>query len=98
MVKKKTKSKAKKKQVVKSKVKKPSVRKKTIKRKDIKPKIKKLYRSKKDRIIAGVCGGLAEYLELDPTIVRLIWVLVSLGYGLGILLYLIAWLIVPEEK
>ncbi len=57
-----------------------------------------LRRSKKNRIIAGVCGGLAEYFNVDPTIVRLIWVLVSLLWGAGIALYLIAWIITPEEE
>ena len=61
-------------------------------------KVKKLYRSKKDRIIAGVCGGIAEYLEADPTIVRLIWALATIiSIGAGLIFYLIAWLIVPEK-
>ena len=59
---------------------------------------KRLYRSKKSRVIAGVCGGLAEYLDTDPTIVRLIWVVGSLMWGAGILAYLLAWLIIPERK
>ena len=57
---------------------------------------KKLYRSKTDKKIAGVCGGLAEYLGVDPTIVRLIWVLVALS-GAGVLAYLICALIIPEK-
>ena len=60
--------------------------------------IKKLYRSKKNRILGGVCGGIAEYLRTDPTLVRLIWVISSLIWGLGILAYLIAWIIIPEKK
>lgn len=61
--------------------------------------IKRLYRSKKERIIGGVCGGLAEYFEVDPTIVRLLWVLLTLiSLGGGILVYLIAWIIVPLKK
>lgn len=60
-------------------------------------KIKKLYRSKTNRIIAGVCGGLGEYFNIDPTIVRLIWILFSLAAGAGVLVYIIAWLIVPEQ-
>lgn len=61
-------------------------------------KSKKLYRSKKNRIIAGICGGLGEYFNIDPTIVRLIWVfLVVFGMGAGIILYLIAWIIIPEK-
>lgn len=61
-------------------------------------KSKKLYRSKKNRIIAGICGGLGEYFNVDPTIVRLIWVfLVVFGMGAGILLYIIFWIIIPKK-
>ena len=63
-----------------------------------KKQIKKLYRSKKNKIIGGVCGGIAEYLDIDPTLVRLIWVLGSLLWGAGIILYLIAWIIIPLKK
>ncbi len=56
----------------------------------------RLYRSQKDRMIAGVCGGLAEVLDIDPTIVRLVFVLLALLGGHGILLYLILWLIMPR--
>jgi len=56
-----------------------------------------LYRSKKDRLIAGVCGGIGEYLGVDPTIIRLLWVAFSILYGFGILFYIAAWLIIPEE-
>ena len=58
---------------------------------------KKLYRSEKDRMIAGVCGGLAEYFDVDPVIVRLLWVAVTIFVGAGILLYIIACIIVPNE-
>lgn len=59
---------------------------------------KKLYRSTTDRKIAGVCGGLAEYLSVDPLVVRLVFVaLLLLGVGPIILLYIIMWLIVPEK-
>ncbi|MGB3908809.1 MAG: PspC domain-containing protein [Methanomethylovorans sp.] len=58
---------------------------------------KKLCRSKKERIIAGVCGGIGTFLNVDPTLVRLLWIfLIFLGGG-GILAYFIAWLIIPEE-
>ncbi len=60
--------------------------------------MKKLYRSNNHRIIAGVCGGIAEYFNIDPTIVRLIFIIVSLLGGSGILAYLIAALIIPEQK
>lgn len=58
---------------------------------------KKLYRSETDKKIAGVCGGLAEYLNVDPTIIRLIWALVALS-GAGILAYLIAALVIPVRS
>lgn len=57
---------------------------------------KRLYRSRKERKIGGVCGGLAEYFSLDPTIVRVIFVLAALVWGGGLLLYLILMFIVPE--
>jgi phage shock protein PspC (stress-responsive transcriptional regulator) len=51
-----------------------------------------------DKKIAGVCGGFAEYLEADPTMVRLLWVLLSLGLPpAGILGYIIAWIVIPKE-
>ena len=55
---------------------------------------KKLYRSYEDRRIAGVCGGLADYFDIDSTIVRLIAVILAFAGG-GILAYFVAWLIVP---
>ncbi len=57
--------------------------------------MKKLYRSENDRRLAGVCGGIAEYLGIDSTIVRLIWVVAVLCFGTGLLAYLIAALIIP---
>jgi phage shock protein PspC (stress-responsive transcriptional regulator) len=51
-----------------------------------------------DKKIAGVCGGFAEYIEADPVIVRLLWVLLSLGLPpAGILGYIIAWIVIPKE-
>ena len=58
---------------------------------------KQLYRSRTNRKIAGVCGGLGEYMNLDPTIIRLIWVLLILCAGTGLLAYLIAALIILEN-
>lgn len=59
--------------------------------------MKRLYRKRTDRMLAGVCAGLADYLNIDPTIVRIIFiVLVFAGLG-GVLVYLILWLITPEE-
>lgn len=60
--------------------------------------IKRLYRSRKDRILGGVCGGIAEYFVVDPVIVRLLWVVGTLfTMLLGIVIYLIACFIIPEE-
>ena len=60
--------------------------------------IKRLYRSSKDKVLGGVCGGIAEYLDVDPVVVRLIWAVATLiSMGLGILAYLIAWVVIPEE-
>lgn len=58
---------------------------------------KRLYRSRCDVMIAGVCGGIAEYFDVDPTIVRLIAVVLVLGWGSGLLAYLIAVLIIPKN-
>ena len=60
--------------------------------------VKRLKRSSSDRMIAGVCGGLAEYFEVDPTLVRVIYVIVSIFSAAfpGILLYLIFWAIIPQ--
>ncbi|NTV24318.1 MAG: PspC domain-containing protein [Nanoarchaeota archaeon] len=59
--------------------------------------MKRLYRSRKERMLFGVCGGIAEYFNVDPTIVRLLWVLFILAGGTGILAYIIAAVIVPEK-
>jgi phage shock protein C len=58
---------------------------------------KKLYRSKKNRKIAGVCGGIAEYFDIDPIIIRLITLILVLSAGGGLIAYIIAWIVVPEE-
>jgi phage shock protein C len=56
---------------------------------------RKLVRSQTDSRIAGVCGGLGEYLDVDPTLIRLIFVLLALTGGHGLLLYFILWIIMP---
>lgn len=58
---------------------------------------KRLYRSRTDTMLGGVCAGLAKYFTLDPTVVRLIFVLLFILAGQGLLLYLILWLVVPLE-
>ncbi len=58
---------------------------------------RRIYRSRKNRMIAGVCGGIAEYLNIDPAIVRLIMALLVLANGLGLILYILAVIIIPEK-
>ena len=58
---------------------------------------KKLYRSTTNKKLAGVCAGLAEYLNMDPTVVRVIWAIVAICAGAGILAYLICALLIPEK-
>lgn len=58
---------------------------------------KKLYRSNRDKMIGGVAGGIAEYFEIDPTIVRILFVLAVFFGGGGIIAYIILWIIVPEK-
>ncbi len=58
---------------------------------------KRLYRSRSERMIAGVCGGLGQYFGIDPTLVRLAFVVIALAVGSGLLAYLILWIIVPLE-
>ena len=61
-------------------------------------KMKKLYRSTQNKVLAGVCGGIGEYLDVDPVIIRLLWLLFALGMGTGIIVYIIAWLIIPKKQ
>lgn len=58
---------------------------------------KRLYRVNEGKIIAGVCGGVAEYFNIDPTVVRLAWAVVSCFAGAGIVAYIAAALIIPEK-
>lgn len=59
---------------------------------------KKLYRSSRQKVVSGVCGGLAEYLDMDVTIIRLLWVIAILIGVTGLLLYLIAAIIIPKDE
>ena len=59
---------------------------------------KKLYRSRSSRMISGVCGGLAEYMNIDPLVVRLIFVITAIfGASIGFWVYIIMWIAVPEQ-
>ena len=57
----------------------------------------RLYRSRDDRMLFGVAGGMARYLGVDPAITRLVWVALVLAVGAGVLLYIVAAIIIPEE-
>jgi phage shock protein C len=58
---------------------------------------KQLYRSREGRMVAGVCAGLGDYFGVDPTIVRLVFAAFTVFAGMGILLYLVAWVLIPEQ-
>jgi len=58
---------------------------------------KKLYRSEKDSMIAGVCGGIADYFDIDSTLVRLLTVIFVLLGGAGVVAYIVAWIIIPKN-
>ena len=59
--------------------------------------MKRLYREKSNEMIAGVCSGIAEYLDIDPTVVRLLFVLFALAAGGGVMVYIVLWIIMPER-
>ena len=58
---------------------------------------KRLYLSDTDKKIGGVCGGIGEYFDVDPTVIRLVWAVLILFFGTGLLAYLIAWLVIPRR-
>lgn len=57
---------------------------------------RKLYRSS-DRMLGGVCSGIADYLDTDPTLIRLLWIFLTLAYGTGVLAYIICWIVIPRN-
>lgn len=60
--------------------------------------MKRLYRSKNERVLGGICAGLGEHLGVDPTVIRLLWAALSLlSLGTGIIVYILAWIIIPEK-
>ena len=59
---------------------------------------KRLYKSSTNRVLCGVCGGIGEYFNIDPTIIRLIFVLFIFGVGSGLLAYIVSAIIMPEQK
>lgn len=59
---------------------------------------KRLYRSETNKVISGVCGGLGEYFDVDPVLVRVVTVILVLATGVGIFAYIVAWIIVPQRE
>ena len=59
---------------------------------------KRLYKSRNDRMIAGVCGGIGEYFDIDPTLIRILWVTLLFMAGGGLVAYLIAWIVFPDAS
>ena len=60
--------------------------------------MKRLTRPKNNKVIAGVCAGIANYFNIDPVLVRIIWLVLLLFLGIGLFLYLILWVVMPENK
>ena len=60
-------------------------------------KPKRLYRSRTNSQVGGVAGGLGEYFGIDPTLIRIVWLIAILGLGTGLLLYIILWIVIPQE-
>jgi len=58
---------------------------------------KRVYRSRTDRVLGGVCSGLGKYFALDPVLLRVLWAIAFFVGGAGLLAYIIAWIIIPEE-
>ena len=60
--------------------------------------MKRLYRSKTNKTLAGICGGIGEYLAIDPTVIRVLWILFSLMGGSGILAYIVCLFVIPQDN
>ena len=61
-------------------------------------KNKKIYRNQTNELVAGVCSGLADYFEVDATLVRIVFVVLGIGGGSGVLIYLVLWFVIPREN
>lgn len=59
---------------------------------------KRIYKNREKKMLCGVCAGLAEYFDIDPTIVRVLWAVVSLGYGIGLLAYIVCAIVFPDKS
>jgi phage shock protein C len=61
--------------------------------------MKRLSRSNTERLLAGVCGGIGQYYDTDPNLIRILWVVLTLlSFGIGVIAYIVAWLLIPEER
>lgn len=67
-------------------------------KKTVKSETKRLVRVERNRMIAGICSGIARFFDIDPTIIRLVFVVVTLFGGSGVLIYIVLWLVIPNEK
>lgn len=59
--------------------------------------VRRLYRSRMSKMVGGVCGGLSDYFQIDPSIMRIGWVVFTMLGGAGLLAYIICWIVIPEE-
>ncbi|MFO7617203.1 MAG: PspC domain-containing protein [Bacteroidales bacterium] len=60
--------------------------------------MRRIYRSASNKVIAGICGGIGDYFNVDPVILRVVWALSVLALGAGLLLYLICWILIPVAR
>lgn len=59
---------------------------------------KRIYKNREKKMLCGVCTGLAEYFDIDPTLVRVLWAVISLGYGIGLLAYIVCAIVFPDKS
>lgn len=59
---------------------------------------KRICKNREKKMLCGVCAGLAEYFDIDPTIVRVLWAVISLGYGIGVLAYIVCAVVFPDKS
>ena len=59
---------------------------------------KRIYKNREKKMLCGVCAGLAEYFDIDPTLVRVLWAVISLGYGIGLLAYIGCAIVFPDKS
>lgn len=59
---------------------------------------KRIYKNREKKMLCGVCAGVAEYFDLDPTLVRVLWGVIALGYGIGLLAYIVCAVVFPDKS